>query len=164
MCFLVWFLVQKNWKMLVVESFWVGETWVHILSCAVLPALWLWASNLTFPSFSFSSLRPGTNNTVEQSYGSVSNLLKAWRFWTVCSRLAVIWERSAWVWVWILEGASWYGVWASGTTVNYQRGCIMHLLLGLETGKIIYSCGFWCTLHLNKEVHLCFSVRIRIAY
>lgn len=161
MRFLVWFLVQQSWKMLVMESFWVGETRVHILSCAVLPALWLWTSNLTFSSFSFSSLRPGTNNTVEQLCGSVSNLLKAWRFWCVCSLLAAIWERSSWAWVWILEGASSYGVWASGTTVR------MYYAFASGLGNWKDNLFLWVllhSLHLDKEVHLCFSVRIRIAY
>lgn len=40
--------------------------------------------------------------------------------------------------------------------MNYQQGCIMHLLLGLEAGNRIYSCGFWYTSYILawKEAHL----------
>lgn len=121
-------------------GFWLGKTWICVPSCGVLSVNFVSVGELpSFAEHQFSHLRPGDNNTIEElcwlneiidlkhlDFGlPAGHHLGALRL-GLCLRLA---------------GASWYGAWSSGTTVSYQRGCIMHLLLGLETWNRTFSCG-----------------------
>lgn len=151
----------KNWKVLVVESpRWASQLqkleFVSLALLSVYQLCDLGQVTWLFQASVLLNLELGLIIVGSPRMGRWSHWLTAPRFCSVCFLLPVSWQSSTCVCVWMLEGASWYGAWSSGTTVNYQHGCIMHLLLGLETGNKIYSCGFWYTFYILtwKEVPL----------